>query len=392
MPVAAANASARGVAVSSSSVAWKRSTRTGPPWASEASTRSARGRHGVEGEPQAVRLRKGVHREIRDGGHGTQEVQVHVSSRIVEQVSIGIGEDAEEQPRRRVPGPGEDPVVAFLSELVVVALAAEERVVAGATEETVVATEAVERVVARAAVDPIAPLGAPQRVVAGPAIEDRHEVVAPLREVRHVEALHAALELDPVVAAEAGDADLLHEGTLRRVAPREEECAPVVEDLHGARIDGLPHQDHVVAIRPVDHEDVGGVVVVRFALGGVAEVAVDAVAGDGVGGVHVGAEEVDPRAAEHHVGAVLAFQRVRVGAAPHLVVAAAAIEIVEAVAAEDAVGTARDRRLGAGAVARASQDVAQDRVVAFVAEEELDAEIPTEDVVVEAAVELIAAP
>src|SRR5436309_14125212 len=87
-------------------------------------------------------------------------------------------------------------------------------------EQPVIATQAEERIATHAAIDPVAAARTHQDVVAGAAVDHRHPIVAPGREIRHVNRARPLDEPEPVVAAKAGDLELLDEWRAPGVAPR----------------------------------------------------------------------------------------------------------------------------------------------------------------------------
>ena len=87
----------------------------------------------------------------------------------------------------------------------------------------------------------------------------------------------------------------------------------------------LAQPDGVGEVGAGDQQDVGGVVVDSVALRAIAEMAVDGLTAEhGVGCAHVEHEHIDATAAEQLVAAVLAFEAVRIRAAPELIGATAA--------------------------------------------------------------------
>ena len=156
-----------------------------------------------------------------------------------------------------------------------------------------------------------------------------------------------------VVARQARDPDLLDQRRPQlaagpgRTAPGQEDVSSrpraVVVQVQdtllppiGPTCGRLADQDPVVYYGGAQHhEDVGGVVVRHVVWGVVPVVPVDHVAQHGVQVADVGHDEVDPAAAVDRVVAVLAFEPVRVGAAPDQIVAAAAENLVLARTAVD---------------------------------------------------------
>ena len=105
------------------------------------------------------------------------------------------------------------------------ALPAEEPVVvvgvanAAVAKEPVIATKTEQLVVAHTTVQTIPPLGAEQRISACSPVNDANKIIAARREVRHIEGEGAIEELNMVTAAQARDAELLHQRPILRVAP-----------------------------------------------------------------------------------------------------------------------------------------------------------------------------
>ena len=190
-------------------------------------------RDGFEGRDDDPHRRPGADRDeeldvVRQDALPEQRPQAENGGRRARHRVGGGPADGQSELREagvRVLGPGEELVRAHAADQVVVTLTAEEDVVIGGVTrpavapQPVVAAEAEQHVVVAPAVQAVAARGPHEEVVAGPAVEDRDEVVAARDEPRDVHGVGPDDERDLVVAAEAGDPELLHERGPQPVAP-----------------------------------------------------------------------------------------------------------------------------------------------------------------------------
>ena len=207
-----------------------------------------------------------------------------------------------------------------------------------------------ECVISGSTVEPVAPFRAAQRVVAGSAVDHAHPIVAPVDQRGQIQPAVAANELDDIVPAQPGDAELLDQRDALGIHPDRLKCEVelTVAELHkqlparcragDGRFAGhrLPQADRVAQLSPFDQQHVGGVVVVDGVLAGIVPiVSVDCVTKFRVGlrlpvDVRMGVqqEHVDTSPAVQYVVSLLPFDPVAVGPAPQLVASISAVELV----------------------------------------------------------------
>ena len=262
--------------------------------------------------------------------------------------------------------------------------------------ELVVADIAKDHVAAEAAVDAVAGVGSLERVVARSTVDDADPVVTAIGQRGDIQLVGTRRdELDLIVAVESRDPNLLDQRDEIRVAPLREErpvlaVADLQIDLHVARhVEPLADHDDVVLARAFDQQDVGRVVVQHVARFRVTEVAIERVAQFRVSRAHIQHEDVDRLAAIQSVRAVLTFEPIRVGTAPHHILAAATIQLVFAAAAECRIRTAVDRGTRIRRVVRPGEIVAQNRVVAIAADQNVSTEVAIQPIAAAAAVEYV---
>ncbi len=155
------------------------------------------------------------------------------------QVAIGSHENAElretitVQVRAPIERPREQLIPPLATNQIIVTLATEKAVeirrapiaAAAVTPQPVVAVEAVDRIAARATADAIAAVGAAEFIVFRAAVDDCDPVDAERVQVGDIKSVRALNELNLVVAAQAGDAELLTERCAIGAAPDRLEAA-----------------------------------------------------------------------------------------------------------------------------------------------------------------------